>query len=174
MGDSTKQEQSFEVVIFEGILDLCFRHLYSLPLNRRSFSSMLVNKRWHFIFEHPLQTFYKANFTKTLKLFPPSYYATNVGRHKIFRFYMMEGMNRQLSAVEEEGEEERVEFLTQEILVHYVIKKEGYKNKRIEELVNTIIPTGCKDYSPGALVKIEPKERLLIAINQLGAISSIR
>eukprot|EP01088_Endostelium_zonatum_P014317 TRINITY_DN3098_c0_g1_i2.p1 TRINITY_DN3098_c0_g1~~TRINITY_DN3098_c0_g1_i2.p1 ORF type:complete len:424 (+),score=52.19 TRINITY_DN3098_c0_g1_i2:137-1408(+) len=133
-------EPTFEQVMFEGLLNMTFLHLYQLPLNTSTFNCLLVNKRWRSIFQHPLETFYKGEFTKTLIQHPPSYYAVGEkGKEAIKKFSTNGAAGRQLRAVKENEDEERVDFIVKEMLVHS-FNHHVSKSVRIQNVIDIVLP----------------------------------
>eukprot|EP01088_Endostelium_zonatum_P006340 TRINITY_DN18459_c0_g1_i1.p1 TRINITY_DN18459_c0_g1~~TRINITY_DN18459_c0_g1_i1.p1 ORF type:complete len:395 (+),score=30.39 TRINITY_DN18459_c0_g1_i1:65-1249(+) len=72
------EELKFGEVMFDGLLVIVFEHLYRLPVIGCSgcFSSVLVNRLWNKLYQHPIKTFMDGKWDKNLSRYPPTYYCT--------------------------------------------------------------------------------------------------
>ena len=154
-----QEPEIFEDLIFEGILNIVFLELYSLPITGTSFSCAFVNKRFNRIFNHPVQMFIRGGHDGNLTKFPPSYYKIRENTTDLFSTYadyslvpphrvirgsgptnhiyskisQSIGMSRQLAQVGDQ-DVERLEFVQREMLAHSFFVLDWSSNKWINEI----------------------------------------
>ena len=134
--DSYGSYDNFEELIFEGVLELVFDQLYELPLMERTFSALLVNKRWNRTFMHPIRELFSGSFSLCLAKYPPSFYYCSSKRRIWYKIVRSISITRQIANIEED-EKEREAFLVSEMLMHRFLLIEC-RNKRISQIIDAI------------------------------------